>query len=214
MLNKVLSIAAAITISLAAVAPAEAMTISSAARSVAAAIPMQSAAAGLSERAAFSRQLFCLEYADACGVERIQSVAYTNKLRTVLASVNRSVNREMPDIRARREFISLTAMYSSGEDHAMMKRRQLIRAGLPADALKLATVTNAEGARHSVLIVATSHGEMVLDHRQASRQRLQLRFDRGPALLRIRLPNHSGSAASVARHQDRLEATLPRHDFA
>ncbi|MDQ0318905.1 putative transglutaminase-like cysteine proteinase [Pararhizobium capsulatum DSM 1112] len=164
MLNRVFSVAAAITISLTTVAPAEAMTISSAARSVASALPVQSAAVGFSERAAFSRQLLCLEYADACGAERIRTISYTSKLRTVLASVNRSVNREMPDIRARREFLSLTAMSSSGEDHAMMKRRQLIRAGLPADALKLATVTNAEGRRHSVLIVATSHGEMVLDH--------------------------------------------------
>lgn len=164
MLNKVFSIAAAITMSLATVMPAQGMTISSAARSVASALPVQIAASGLSERAAFSRQLFCLEYADACGVERANKVAFTSKLRTKLASVNRSVNRDMPDIRARREFFSLTAMSAGGEDHAMMKRRLLIKAGIPADAMTLATVTNAEGRRHSVLIVATSHGEMVLDH--------------------------------------------------
>ncbi len=164
MLNKVFSIAAAIAIGLAAAAPAEAMTISSAARSVASNLPVQIAAAGISERAAFSRQLFCLEYADACGVERAHTIAFTSKLRTKLASVNRSVNRDMPDIRARREFLSLTAMSAGGEDHAMMKRRLLIKAGVPADAMKLASVTNAKGRRHSVLIVATSHGEMVLDH--------------------------------------------------
>lgn len=164
MLSKVFSVATAIAIGLATAGPVDAMTISSAARSVAAAIPMQMAAAGLSERAAFSRQLFCLEYADACGAERSRTVAYTNKLRTQLASVNRFVNREMPDIRARREFLSLTAMSAGGEDHAMMKRRLLIKAGVPAEALTLATANNAEGRRHSVLIVATSHGEMILDH--------------------------------------------------
>ncbi|WP_075292376.1 transglutaminase-like cysteine peptidase [Pararhizobium arenae] len=164
MLNKVFSIAAAIALGLAAAAPAEAMTISSAARSVASSLPVQTAAAGLSERAAFSRQLFCLEYADACGTERARKVAYTSKLRTKLASVNRAVNRDMPDIRARREFLSLTALSAGGEDHAMMKRRLLIRVGVPGNAMKLATVINPVGRRHSVLIVATSHGEMVLDH--------------------------------------------------
>lgn len=164
MLSKVFSVATAIAIGLATAGPVDAMTISSAARSVAAGIPMQMAAAGLSERAAFSRQLFCLEYADACGVERARTVAFTSKLRTQLASVNRSVNRDMPDIRARREFLSLTAMSAGGEDHAMMKRRLLIQAGLPAAALTLVTVRNGEGRRHSVLIVATSQGDMILDH--------------------------------------------------
>ena len=164
MLSKVFSVATAIAIGLATAGPVDAMTISSAARSVAAGIPMQMAAAGLSERAAFSRQLFCLEYADVCGAERARTVALTNKLRTQLASVNRAVNRQMPEIRARREFLSLTAMSTGGEDHAMMKRRLLIKAGLPAAALTLATVSNDEGRRHSVLIVATSQGEMILDH--------------------------------------------------
>ena len=45
-----------------------------------------------------------------------------------------------------------------------MKRRLLIQAGLPAAALTLVTVRNGEGRRHSVLIVATSQGDMILDH--------------------------------------------------
>jgi predicted transglutaminase-like cysteine proteinase len=73
----------------------------------------------------------------------------------------------MPEIRARREFLSLSPS-PSADDHAMMKRSQLIRAGLPAGAMRLASVLSPEGRSHSVLVVATSTGDLVLDHRRTA----------------------------------------------
>ncbi|OBZ96665.1 hypothetical protein ADU59_02635 [Pararhizobium polonicum] len=121
-----------------------------------------------SERTALSYQLFCLQYGNECRTSSRNVIAYTNKLRTVLASVNRTVNRVMPDIRASREFLSLNPLSGASDDYAMMKRGQLIRAGLPAGALRVASVTTPEGRSHSVLVVTTSTGELVLDNRQAS----------------------------------------------
>jgi predicted transglutaminase-like cysteine proteinase len=161
-----IAIAMSIGIAVTAAAPSQAMSISSAARSISASMPVHNV--GFSERATLSNRLFCLQYGNECRTSSRNVVAYTSKLRTALASVNRSVNRVMPDILARREFLSFNPLPGAGDDHAMMKRSQLIRAGVPAGALRLASVTTPEGRSHSVLIVATSSGEFVLDHRQAS----------------------------------------------
>ncbi|MCV9962654.1 transglutaminase-like cysteine peptidase [Pararhizobium sp. BT-229] len=167
MLKRVfVAIAMSIGIAATAVAPSQAMSISSAARSISATMPVRNVE--FSERTKLSYQLFCLQYGNECRTSSRNVVAYTSKLRTVLASVNRTVNRVMPDIRARREFLSLNPLPGAGDDHAMMKRSHLIRAGLPAGAMRVASVTTPEGRRHSVLVITTSTGELVLDHRQAS----------------------------------------------
>ncbi len=167
MLKRIfVAIAVSIGIAATATAPSQAMSISSAARSISATMPVRNVE--FSERTKFSYQLFCLQYGNECRTSSRNVVAYTSKLRTVLASVNRSVNRMMPDIRARREFLSLTPLSGASDDYAMMKRSHLIRAGLPAGALRVASVTTPEGRSHSVLVIATSTGEFVLDHRQAS----------------------------------------------
>lgn len=50
------------------------------------------------------------------------------------------------------------------EDFALTKRSRLIRAGIPAGALRMADVTTAKGTRHAVLVVKTTSGDYVLDN--------------------------------------------------
>lgn len=167
MLKKVfVAIAMSIGIATFAAAPSQAMSISSAARSISATVPVRNVE--FSERTKLSYQLFCLQYGNECRTSSRNVIAFTNKVRTVLASVNRTVNRAMPSIRAQREFLSLNQLPGTSDDYAMMKRSQLIRAGLPAGAMRVASVTAPGGRSHSVLVVATSTGEFVLDHREAS----------------------------------------------
>ncbi|KQS90813.1 MULTISPECIES: transglutaminase-like cysteine peptidase [unclassified Rhizobium] len=166
MLKRIfVAIAMSIGIAATAALPSQAMSISSAARSISATVPVRNVE--LSERTKLSYQLFCLQYGNECRTSNRNVIAYTNKVRTVLASVNRSVNRVMPAIRAQREFLSLNQLPGTSDEYAMMKRSQLIRAGLPAGAMRVASVTSPEGRSHSVLVVTTSNGEFVLDHRQA-----------------------------------------------
>ena len=49
------------------------------------------------------------------------------------------------------------------EDYALEKRRQLVKAGLPPEALSLAIVRTSWGETHAVLVVDTDHGTYVLD---------------------------------------------------
>lgn len=49
------------------------------------------------------------------------------------------------------------------EDYVLEKRRALIAAGLPREALSIAVVTTDRGLTHAVLVVATNKGDYVLD---------------------------------------------------
>jgi predicted transglutaminase-like cysteine proteinase len=50
------------------------------------------------------------------------------------------------------------------EDFALTKRKQLIDAGLPVRALRMAVVVTLSGEEHAVLTVATDRGDYVLDN--------------------------------------------------
>jgi len=50
------------------------------------------------------------------------------------------------------------------EDYALAKRRALIEAGVPGEALSIAIVRTFRGEMHAVLLVATNEGEVVLDN--------------------------------------------------
>ncbi|OJF98452.1 transglutaminase-like cysteine peptidase [Pararhizobium antarcticum] len=179
-----LGIIAAITFTVGMIAPSQAMSISSATRSIATAMPIQTAK--FSDRAKISRQIFCLQLSTECRSGGKSVVAYTNKLRTVLTSVNRNINRVMPAIRAHREFLSFNPLPGPSEDYAMMKRTRLIKAGLPASALRLASVTRPSGRRHTVLIVATSNGDFVLDSRKQTVMKRHASDDSFASLTEVR----------------------------
>lgn len=164
--NRIAAFAAAITMTVCSFGTAEAMGIGSAGRAIG--VTASVATVQLSERAKLTQRLFCLQYGTECRTTGKSVVAYTNKLRTVLASVNRSVNRVMPGIQARREFLSLNRLPANGDDYAMMKRSRLIRSGIPAGALRVVNVRTSQGIGHAVLVVRTSTGEFVLDHERTS----------------------------------------------
>src|SRR6266446_7936382 len=54
--------------------------------------------------------------------------------------------------------------YGDCEDYALLKRRMLIEAGSPREALLLTLVRGADGEGHAVLTVTTDKGDYVLDN--------------------------------------------------
>ena len=54
--------------------------------------------------------------------------------------------------------------YGDCEDYALLKRRTLIEAGWPREALLLTLVRGADGEGHAVLTVTTDKGDYVLDN--------------------------------------------------
>jgi predicted transglutaminase-like cysteine proteinase len=81
-------------------------------------------------------------------------------LDTVNASVNRAIEPVEEDID---EWVAYTAA-GDCEDYALLKRALLIRAGVPAGALRMAVVDTEVGDSHAVLVVRTGAGDLVLDN--------------------------------------------------
>lgn len=109
-------------------------------------------------------QLFCLQNPSECKPSRRQVVSYTPKVRALLVSVNNRVNRSIKPRHDKGDTWTVNPAYGDCDDYAMTKRHQLIRAGIPASALKIAVVRTRSGEGHAVLIVKTSAGEFALDN--------------------------------------------------
>ncbi|MCV9967688.1 transglutaminase-like cysteine peptidase [Pararhizobium sp. BT-229] len=113
------------------------------------------------EPIAFS--IYCLDHIDECPNKGPRSVRYSARLMQLVSRVQTQVNSE---ITPRRETVDVwSADVSSGDcdDYVMTKRRRLIRAGIPATAMRVA-VTRRFGEGHVVLILKTDKGEIVLDN--------------------------------------------------
>lgn len=84
--------------------------------------------------------------------------------------VNRRVNRQVREITdaaqyGRAEVWALpTRRGGDCEDFALMKKRDLVAAGLPPERLLLAAVLDRSRASHAVLVLRTDSGDLVLDN--------------------------------------------------
>lgn len=56
--------------------------------------------------------------------------------------------------------------YGDCEDYVLLKRRTLIALGWPMETLLIAVVRDRNGDGHAVLMVATDHGDLVLDNQE------------------------------------------------
>ncbi|HEY8618279.1 transglutaminase-like cysteine peptidase [Phenylobacterium sp.] len=97
----------------------------------------------------------------------------SNELWASLNRVNASVNRAIvrrTDLEAYgvdeiwNTPIELGLKYGDCEDYVLEKRRALLAAGVPREALSIAVVTTARGESHAVLLVETQSGAYVLDN--------------------------------------------------
>ena len=81
--------------------------------------------------------------------------------------------------------------YGDCEDYALLKRRMLIEAGWPREALLMTVVRDKRGDGHAVLTVKTDKGEFILDNQN----------ENDPALVGNRIPLRE---AAVADRSQRL----------
>jgi len=115
---------------------------------------------------------FCLRFPDQCMTSKNTPavVALSGAQWLALQEVNRAVNlaiKPMDDQRhyGRAEYWNIpTDGFGDCEDYALTKRRDLIAAGFPAQALRLAVVLTSHNESHAILTVATDHGDYVLDN--------------------------------------------------
>jgi predicted transglutaminase-like cysteine proteinase len=110
-------------------------------------------------------QLMCLQHPEECKGGGARSVKATNETMSVLKRVNAMVNRSITPRNDRGADVwNANATAGDCEDYVLAKRKALIRAGLPASALRIGYVKTRAGEGHAILIVRTSQGEFVLDN--------------------------------------------------
>jgi predicted transglutaminase-like cysteine proteinase len=113
-------------------------------------------------------QVFCLLNSEHCKSGGSSKVKMTNDLMKVLKRVNSKINRTIRPRKDQGDIWSINTQYGDCEDYVLTKRYQLIKLGVPANALRIATAYTRSGEGHAVLVILSDEGDYVLDNRRNS----------------------------------------------
>ena len=114
----------------------------------------------------------CASYPDECATTPTapRDVVLTTKAFKDLVSVNRYVNESVKPMTDLEHWGVIEKWsypddgYGDCEDYALLKRRLLIKAGWPREALLITVVRDRKDEGHAVLTVKTDRGEFILDN--------------------------------------------------
>jgi predicted transglutaminase-like cysteine proteinase len=115
---------------------------------------------------------FCAEHASECKVapSEPRNVVLTPRLWRDLVRINQAVNgniKPMTDLEhygVVEKWAYPDDGYGDCEDYVLLKRRMLMEAGWPREALLITVVRETSGDGHAVLTVRTDRGDLVLDN--------------------------------------------------
>jgi predicted transglutaminase-like cysteine proteinase len=115
---------------------------------------------------------FCSEYAGECNTRPIEArdVVLTAKAWKDMVRINRWVNDSIKPITDLEHWGVVERWnypddgYGDCEDYVLLKRRMLMQAGWPRQALLITVVRDRRGDGHAVLTVKTDRGEFILDN--------------------------------------------------
>jgi len=118
---------------------------------------------------------FCVEYKSECATRPTpaRDVVLSSKAWTDLVRVNKWVNDNVKPVTDLEHWGLVERWnypddgYGDCEDYVLLKRRMLIKAGWPREALLVTVVRDKKGDGHAVLTVKTNKGEFILDNQEA-----------------------------------------------
>src|SRR5437763_8824526 len=127
---------------------------------------------GLPTRAPIGWVEFCSEYAPECEAKPLEprDVVLTAKAWKDLVRVNKWVNETIRPITDLEHWGVVERWnypddgYGDCEDYVLLKRRMLMQAGWPRQALLITVVRDKRGDGHAVLTVKSDKGEFILDN--------------------------------------------------
>jgi predicted transglutaminase-like cysteine proteinase len=127
---------------------------------------------GTNVRAPIGWLEFCSEYAPECQTKPLEArdVILSAKAWRDLVRINRWVNDTVKPITDLEHWGVVERWsypddgYGDCEDYVLLKRRMLMQAGWPRQALLVTVVRDKGGDGHAVLTVKTDKGELVLDN--------------------------------------------------
>ena len=117
---------------------------------------------------------FCIEYKSDCATRPSdpRDVVLTSKAWTDMVKVNAWVNGSIKPITDLEHWGVVERWnypddgYGDCEDYVLLKRRMLMQAGWPREALLITVVRDRKGDGHAVLTVKTDRGEFILDNQE------------------------------------------------
>ncbi len=118
---------------------------------------------------------FCVEYKPECNTKPStpRDVVMTPKAWADLVKVNSWVNDTIKPMTDMDHWGVVERWnypddgYGDCEDYVLLKRRMLIKAGWPREALLITVVRDKKDEGHAVLTVKTNRGEFILDNQEA-----------------------------------------------
>ena len=127
---------------------------------------------GASARAPIGWTEFCTEHAHECEVRPLEArdVVLTQKSWRELQRINNKVNAQIKPMTDLDHWGVVERWsypddgYGDCEDYVLLKRRMLMQAGWPRQALLITVVRDTKGDGHAVLTVKTDKGEFILDN--------------------------------------------------
>jgi predicted transglutaminase-like cysteine proteinase len=116
---------------------------------------------------------FCGSNPSECAVEALvpERIALSRANWALISRINKDVNAAIEQVEDQDHFgvVELWTYPVDGkgdcEDLVLLKRRRLIEAGMPRQALMITVVRDEIGAGHAVLTVRTDRGDYVLDNK-------------------------------------------------
>jgi predicted transglutaminase-like cysteine proteinase len=133
------------------------------------------AAVGEPTRAPIGWVEFCVEYKPECVTKASapRDVVLTPKAWADMVKVNSWANDNIKPITDLEHWGVVERWnypddgYGDCEDYVLLKRRMLMQAGWPREALLITVVRDKKGDGHAVLTVKTNRGEYILDNQEA-----------------------------------------------
>ena len=133
------------------------------------------ASVGADTRAPIGWIEFCVEHKSECDSRRSapRDVVLSAKAWGDLVKVNAWVNGSIKPITDQEHWGVVENWnypddgYGDCEDYVLLKRRMLMQAGWPREALLITVVRDKKGDGHAVLTVKTNRGEFVLDNQES-----------------------------------------------
>jgi predicted transglutaminase-like cysteine proteinase len=151
-----------------------ALTLAAGAASDSAAQDLMYVSIGASTRAPIGWVEFCADRPLECKATTSapRDVVLSNKAWTDLVRINKWVNENVKPMTDMEHWGVVEKWsypddgYGDCEDYALLKRRMLIEAGWPREALLMTVVREKNGNGHAVLTVKTDKGEFILDNQE------------------------------------------------
>jgi predicted transglutaminase-like cysteine proteinase len=117
---------------------------------------------------------FCIENKSECATtpSEPRDVVLTSKAWTDMLKVNAWVNESIKPMTDLEHWGVVERWnypddgYGDCEDYVLLKRRMLMQAGWPREALLITVVRDKKGDGHAVLTVKTDRGEFILDNQE------------------------------------------------